>query len=107
MNQATTLKQFLIATRWIVEHLGWHQGNLYLNAEGKRISVDDPTIRSACLYGSMMLVEAPSGIRGSAAMFLEQLLLATPISAWNDAQDRTKQDVLNLLDEAISRAGDA
>lgn len=91
------LKDTLVEAKNLILTGGWIRGDLGSEETGY------------CLFGAL---DAASDME--IEMFLDSTNVVketlrgrgsvTHITAWNDAPHRTKQDVLDLLDEAASRA---
>src|ERR1700727_985283 len=108
MSKAKTLKEVLVATQWILEHMGWHQGCFYLDKNGNRTR--RAKAKSCCLGGALNFVKADKDARRMAGYVLESMtsshypLYMDNIAEWNDAKGRTKAQVLTLVKGAIKRA---
>jgi intergrase/recombinase len=99
--KAKTVKEVLVATKWILSHYEWHQGSYTANdANGKPFSF--------CLVGAMQRVETEKlDLMAQAYKFMadevqphQEMIL----SVWNDMPGRTKTEVLSLLDRVIEKA---
>lgn len=107
MSQATTVKDVLIATEWILNHLDWTQDAFFRDGEGRVsiVSYKDMTMRvkSVCLSGAMRLVDTPEHIRYDAILYLRSTLPEhmSSIVYFNDAEGRTKEEVLAAVRKAI------
>ena len=108
MSQATTVKDVLIATEWILNHLDWTQDAFFRDGEGRNVSIvsgKDMTMRakSVCLSGAMRLVDTPEHIRSDAMLYLRSTLPEhmSSIIHFNDAKGRTKEEVLAAVRKAI------
>lgn len=114
----TTVKEVLIATKWILENVGWCQGNMFQDANGKRlhqyqVSMKNPPSK-CCLSGAIQLVVAEetdlylTSIRGpnwtylhiQAWDVLHRLSGPDGVSGYNDSH--TREEVIALVDEGIS-----
>jgi hypothetical protein len=106
--KATTLKEALIATRWILQHTGWCQGQYYMNKEGH--STMNPlygSLGGCCLGGARDLVECDRAALRS--KLFGKILGAIKnvdnncytVVDWNDHPERTKEEVFALLDKLI------
>lgn len=85
--------EHLIATRQRIAN-GWHQGDSF--AEG--MDPNDPNT-PCCLLGALTITGPHE--HGAKAL-LCRLADAAFLTQWNDAPERTQQDVLDLLDRAIA-----
>jgi hypothetical protein len=108
MSQAKTVKEVLIATEWILNHLGWVQHNYLLNAKKENVnlcSVKDreQEVKSCCLTGAMWLVEASSDLYYQARRHLHNIIHEN-IVVFNDKHGRTKEEVLELVRKGIESA---
>lgn len=59
--KATTVKEVLIAAKWILENKGWHRGCFYRNSVGGELSsymiaTQPDQLASVCLLVANMLV---------------------------------------------------
>lgn len=102
--KAKTVKETLVAARWILENVGWCQGYYFKDAEGRDASTLHPEdIHCACTLGALSLVEKEDpGLYMGALRILEPLVgKGTMIARWNDQEGRTKEEVLDLFDRAI------
>jgi hypothetical protein len=107
--KATTVKEVLIATRWIIDNVGWCQyrsfqleGGNSLDAYWMSIEeVLERGVAACCLGGSIRLVEvADNALIDEARICIEEALNGY-VASWNDQPGRTKQEVLDLLDRVI------
>jgi hypothetical protein len=106
--KATTLKQVLIAAKWIIEHYGWTQGTFYRGKDG--VPVDDPIncpLTGVCLVGAVRAVDKDFTKNGHAITTSTTNMISKELNGniprWNDAPGRTKGDVIALLDKLIQR----
>lgn len=108
MSTAKNATEVLIATKWILENIGWHQKPAYLDKNGMSISQPKAVaegISSCCLIGACHLVEADEqGLNYEAQDWLCKLITPASISEWNDRKGRTKEQVLSLLTCAIRKS---
>jgi hypothetical protein len=108
MSQAKTIKEVLIATEYILNHLGWVQFNFYLNDKNENVSFSEShdhlsEISSCCLSGAMRLVETDVELHLQARRHLHNIIHENVI-AFNDKHGRTKQEVLELVRKGIESA---
>ena len=107
--------EILKKTRDLVEQ-GWCQLKIAKNSVGIEVSVDDPSAVKWCIEGAIARAcfERFPGQFGprqlllcSTYNYLGRQLLNTGVTRglakWNDANGRTKQQVLEFLDNAINR----
>jgi hypothetical protein len=107
-TKAKTVKEVLIATKYIIEHMDWHQGRKYRDNNGAPLLKSDPNFKkdlaSVCLLGGLDLVEADSKLITRAEIILRDHCGGYPsggIVAFNDYSGRTKEEVIKMLDEVI------
>ena len=84
---------------------GWVQGNLAEDSDGNCVSPDDDKACSWCLIGSLIkagnvvnledLIEVVHAIRAEIRML--------SLIEWNDAHDRTQQDVVEMIERTKKR----
>ena len=102
--KAKTVKEVLVAARWIQDHLGWSQGHAHRNAAGNPAWINND-IRSVCLWGAISLVESEDdNLKYQARWAISQAVDSSNAVAWNDTPGRTKQQVLEAFDKAIEKA---
>lgn len=77
---------------------GWTQGEYARNSDGKYVLWSDPTAVCWCLDGALMA--AYPGVGYSLAINKLRDVAPFNIIVWNDAPDRTKQEVIELLERA-------
>lgn len=77
-------RALLDAADYIEKH-GWCQHSL-----------QDPNGR-VCIFGAIDLVTADPDVLGNAVVRLSRQVSYYPITAWNDAPERTKQEVVDTL----------
>jgi hypothetical protein len=111
--KATTPKEVLIATKWILTNFDWCQGSWYKAADDKAISSRDilegrVQLNSCCLDGALSLVDCDVSAAWSKANDLleqdEAVHGMDGLVHWNDTKGRTKEQVINLLNRAIEKA---
>lgn len=106
MSQATTVKEVLIAAKWILENYGWCQGFYAKDAEGQRVyGYHIEGAACYCTLGALNMVEtAADGLRaGATDLVIEVIGNDWIVSDWNDTPGRTKDEVLETFDRAIER----
>lgn len=106
MSQATTVKEVLIAAKWILENHGWCQGYYRKNAEGQDIYTLDGAV-CFCSIGAIMAVETAVETTDRLAEKATKLLdkaSGSNVVFWNDMPGRTKKQVLKVFDQAIKEA---
>jgi hypothetical protein len=107
--KATTAKEVLIATKWILTHYDWCQLHWEIDVDGDCTS--NPTeytsgkrrLKSCCLSGAIGLVEADWATKYDALGAIDKAIGGTYVSTWNDQAGRTKEQVLALLDTLIEK----
>jgi hypothetical protein len=110
--KAQTVKQALIAMRYILNRYGWCQGNYYVDKHGyPSINPYQAPLGGCCLSGARDLIECDDNdtwcqIRHQINCRIWNAIgkMYATIPGWNDHPARTKQDVLNLLDKLIEEA---
>jgi hypothetical protein len=109
VSNATVVSNLLQDARGKLEQ-GWCQKFLAVDGKGCAVDVNSPNVVAWCAIGSLAAIgsddEAVSPVRSMAYVLLAQALdeRLKPIStlgAYNDATDRTKEDMLSLFDRAI------
>jgi hypothetical protein len=104
-TKATTVKEILIAARWIIDNVGWcHKGGSTSKA-GKHTSL-------CALLAIDEVDHIPSITARDAHNVLRAIIFKdnpinlpftyVSISEWNDYHSRTKEQVLDLYDRAIA-----
>ena len=109
--KARTVKEGLIAIKWILENKGWHQGTCFRDAKGHPInrSVKETNdnlhnIASCCLFGAHCLVEYDDHTLPNKVLnALQHSDTNYSMSLFNDEIGRTKDEVITLLDKVIRR----
>ena len=111
--KATTVKEVLVAARWILTHYGWCQGSLWKDQDDVNIystsyiSSGEAKLGCCCLSGALLLVDTDNEqVRSKAYNLLVNNIDTDKdfIPYWNDQLHRTKQQVINLLNRAIAKA---
>jgi hypothetical protein len=106
--KATTPKEVLIATKYILDNVGWCQGNAWQNKEGERIRDKQDvlsgksTLGACCLIGAISLVECDDLSRGEALRSIIEDVNTVAVS-WNDSPGRTKRQVITMLNQVIKK----
>lgn len=103
MSQAKTVKEFLVAAQWILENKGWCQGYYRKNAAGQHVYVDADAA-SFCSIGALWAVEAASPHLLREAETLLSKIVKKDVIMWNDTPGRTKEEILNVFEQAIKEA---
>jgi len=100
-----TKRELLVEARKLVAG-GWTQKTYSRDAYGHQIPFGDSRCSQFCLSGAVQHAGAVNGGFG----FVQKAVLAelrdaigpnTAIALWNDAKDRTQQEVLDVIDKAI------
>jgi hypothetical protein len=118
-KKAATIKEVLIAARWILDNIGWCQGSYTKTKSGKPSVLTPITLHSdnigdisdisaACLRGAVWLVETKNHLLSDETFDFIQFKIenkyAQSMTSWNDDPKRTKNQVLSLLDKIIEEA---
>lgn len=96
--KAKNTKEILTAAKWILENVGWIQGNFYKM---------DPTGNKYvgfCAVGALQQVEHDIDYGCDKAMNCLVEVIGVSLVYFNDAQGRTKEQVLAAFDTAIAAA---
>ena len=106
--KAKTAKEVLIATKWIINHIGWSKGTMYRDQKRRVLLCKDSKqhpekVYSCCLIGAIELVNADSPILDEAKDIIMRATNGSIVS-WNDTKGRTKSDVRAVLNKAIANA---
>lgn len=107
--KATTVKEVLVAAKWLLDHYGWTRLTMWRTPKGEEIGqaifITDGTrkLGSCCLLGALSLVECTLQAKAEAHLAIKNAIYAPYISTWNDSPGRTKQDVIALLDKLIEK----
>src|SRR5579864_3532675 len=95
--KAKSVKEVLIAARWIIDNIGWCQKSYYQTKSGERrfdIEHSYGDVGSVCSVGAIGFVETDNKLRDKACDFLEGVLgNLDGIPTWNDKPERTKEEV--------------
>jgi hypothetical protein len=108
--KVATAKEVLVAAKWLLDHYGWTRLTMWRTPKGEEIGqaifITDGTrkLGSCCLLGALSLVECTPQAKSEAHLAILNAIYAPYISFWNDDPDRTKQDVIVLLDKLINEA---
>jgi len=116
--QAKTVKEVLIAAKWILENNNWCRaawakagpndfGNnyLYLNSSDNKLVLSKRP-NYFCVSGAIRAVNAERQLKANAESMLGNLCgdPCQNILHWNDAMSRTKSQVIALLNRAIKKS---
>lgn len=110
MSKAKTVKEVLIAGRWILENVGWCQQSYYKTKAGdERFNIEEATLYGdvgcACAIGSIYLVDVSDpNLHGKAVAALEKIADVSNLANWNDAPGRTRKEVVKLFSKGINKA---
>lgn len=97
-----TVKQTLLAARELLTPEGaWTQGSYARDASGRRTGCWEPNAVCWCLEGAIKRVSNTDEEYSEALSLLAHEVRL--VHRWNDHPDRKPQDVLQLLDNLISR----
>ena len=81
---------------------GWTQGADFRDSYSQVVSIDDLDITYCCLRGAIRLAARELGCRGTTIIpseFYDKLKYG--IVDFNDTKNRTKEEVIQFLDECI------
>lgn len=107
--KAKTVKETLVAARWILENVGWCQGSYYKDKNGTNVGLsgryNPENVACACALGSIYLVDTDDTLAlDKVITILSDASKIESVADFNDAPGRTKEEVLNLFDRAIKGA---
>jgi hypothetical protein len=107
--KATTVKEGLIAVKWILENVGWSQRALFRDKQGEYMPYCElKNLGSCCLWGAILLVETETiinhGMQDLVSSVIRDETGFGGIAYYNDKFSIKKQDVIDVVDEAIRRA---
>jgi hypothetical protein len=109
--KAKTVKEVLVAARWILSHYKWVQRlhTQYGYTDEGRLDINKPI--GFCLIGAVDAVQILNEelslvepLRGEAFRLLRNVIMDVHLASWNDQKGMTKKQVLEALDRAIERA---
>lgn len=113
--KAKTVKEVLVAARWIIENVGWCKGEFaksgdksvwvgaYTTLEDAAKEAEVSTVDAFCSLGAINAVDANHFLKEEAARIFHNSVGGS-ISYWNDNEKRTKSQVLKAFDRAIAGA---
>jgi hypothetical protein len=107
--KATTVKDVLIASKWLIDRYGWCQVYSYTSTDGEgfneaeRIFSGEKTLASACLNGAIHLVETDSSVLLQTINLIRDEVDGYPMW-YNDCVCKSKEQVIALLDKLIAKA---
>lgn len=111
--KAKTVKEVLIATKYILEKLEWHQGSFFKNSKGVVIARFEKRAEatSVCLLGALYLAdeEHPNHAWGGPLHQMAENLITSEDDVWggiagfNDRKGQTKKKVIKLLSKVIAK----
>lgn len=101
----TAISEVLELTRKIVEN-GWIQGLSAIDVYGRTCDPTDDDVIRCCLKGAIRRAEwqlfRKSTLNSGALLVLNELLPeGQTVVYWNDRPERTKTEVLELIDRGI------
>lgn len=119
--KAKTVKEALIAVKWMLENIGWCQQRFYQDSKGRSLGLDNVhnfnsflsamKVCSMCLEGAIELVEVDDEcVRGGMYDALDAALAPrygedeVSLIKFNDDVSTKKKDVIRLLNTAIKQA---
>lgn len=100
MSQAKSVKEVLIAARWLLVKHGWNQNQSHYENEDKH---------SFCAAGAIENVQGKNALKLQAQNALARVLSGNDFGAvgtivsWNDHPARTKKEVLKAFDKTIEK----
>lgn len=103
MSKARSVLEVLVATRWILQNVGWVQGQYHKYVDGEIIGV--------CLMSALRLVDTQHvnhQIQARGLLYQDIEAEAVDIDetfalgSWNDQKGRKKEDVIALLTQIIN-----
>ena len=106
MRAAKTVREVLVAAKWIVQHIGWTK-NGYGKKDGETLGWGDRDGDCFCAVGACGVVEAAYELREDARLFLNRACGSRSMLGFNDSRSTTKVKILQKFDEAIVLAGAA
>jgi len=105
-------KQILVETRKLIEQ-GWTQGVNARNRYKERVAPASPDATCWCLQGGLFRVQHDLGLLYSKLIPAEDAIDATALLRgsndlvnYNDTPGRTKEEVLQLIDDTINSLED-
>jgi hypothetical protein len=100
-----TTKEVLVEARRLIAEKGWAQGDFALDDDGHGYNYDSPRATCYCASGAIRLAcPEPYGFVRVEKLFCKANSIEE-IPQWNDAEGRTKDEVLAAFDRAIDFAG--
>lgn len=111
-SKAKTVREVLVAAKWIIENVGWCQEYYATDAEGNYAIYDSKAACHFCPEGAVNAVLCDKMVRYEAIDLLDRLVPArlidkdadSNIVIYNDTPGRTLKQVLKTFDVAIKRA---
>ena len=103
MSQAKTVKEVLIATEYILNHLDWTQNAFFRDSVGRTTMVQEDA-KACCLSGALRLVddEPYQNLKHKARNEIQAVIGDSySITTFNDKPGRTKEEVLEVVRKAI------
>lgn len=105
--KASTVKEVLIAAKWILENVGWCQGAYYKDKNGLKTSVfaikSGDSLDCCCLVGACNLVDTDFYLSHCAVQSLGIVVGNQHVPTWNDSKGRTKEEVIAAINTAIEK----
>jgi len=96
---ARTVREVLVAARWILENVGWTKGVYARNSRGQSTLAQDAGAQCFCGMGATYAV-----LKQNMDLGIQARALLGDMVAFNDAPSTTLPMVLARFDEAIARA---
>lgn len=104
-GRAETVKEVLVAARWILENAGWCQNACAKRRDGFSVSANSTEAVSFCAIGATYAVECDYSLAERARRrLLEQLPMnVCNVTVLNDQRGQTKEGILAFYDAAIAK----
>ncbi len=101
-----TTKEILVEARgYIAEPGSWTKGSFARDGHGNHVSKDSHRASCFCAAGAIGRAAKGSEREQHGALRALRSAITGPITAWNDAPNRTHAEVLAAFDRAIEIAG--
>lgn len=93
----TTTRDILVKARSLIAS-GWTRGRLACDARSRCVTYDSDEARSWCALGAL----SRSAADGATVGKFRAQISGGDIATWNDAPERTQEQVLDAFDRAIA-----
>jgi len=102
----TSTKDYLLAIRAKIE-AGWCQNAPALNNDGDEVHIDDPTATRVCLVTAIYQTVPEADLARVYAPIMQSCNVVKDFKLvdWNNDPQRTKDQVLKMLDKALQNVG--